>query len=245
MNHQFSNDLYTMLGWLEQGRPFALSRFGDGELAVLEEREHRPYGSMFGTETWLASRAVLREDLLSSAAYSGEGYFVGVPPICCQFGVRERVLSYIKTPPQRQTYNTIFCNGNYDRLHGWLSGSDVEFFLVAGEGTMADVEVPLDAICQSAWLEDAVQAMMGATAPILVAAGPAACILVHRYWTSGRASVPVVDVGSALDEILWGKPTRWHTVGGGASASRWHDCTLHGREPCAAGCSPHRFAYVP
>ncbi|HEV3003349.1 MAG TPA: glycosyltransferase, partial [Pirellulales bacterium] len=56
--------------------------------------------------------------------------------------------------------------------------------------------------------------------PILVSAGPAACIVVHKYWqrATPERRQTIVDVGSAIDELTKGRKTRQYQVPGTRTA---------------------------
>ena len=49
---------------------------------------------------------------------------------------------------------------------------------------------------------------------ILVSAGPAAAVIIHKYWTRAARKQVIVDVGSAIDEATKGRKTRRYQVPG-------------------------------
>lgn len=238
--HRFADDLRA-IDWF--GEPFALARFGDGEISCIEGLEYEPYGSMFGTETWKGDGAApLRKELRLALKADVEGYYVGVPPICCQAVWSGRTRAYVQAPPERQVAATIFSYSNHARFHeiARQSGLREKAVLVAGKG--GDIGVPLDAINHRSWLEPTLEELFKVKGrPILVAAGPAACVLVHQYWLRAPDPQVIVDIGSVLDEELHGRGTRMHTAGVDPRGMRFHDCRLHGPDPCHEGCSPSRF----
>jgi hypothetical protein len=239
--HRFAEDLRA-IDWF--GEPFALARFGDGELACIEGRAYSPYGLGMGTETWRSELGVpLRAELQQALAASDEGYYVGVPPICCQGIFSGEATAYVTAPWERRVPATLFSYANHARFHEIAGGLELRkrSVLVAGKG--GDLAVPLDAINHSAWLEPLLQELFAVRQPILVAAGPAACVLVHQYWLRAPKRQVIVDVGSVFDEDLFGHGTRMHTVAGGSGprGMAFHECKLHGREPCHPDCRPSRF----
>jgi hypothetical protein len=69
-------------------------------------------------------------------------------------------------------------------------------------------------------LDALVRRLLAVRRPILVSAGPAACVIVHEYW---QRAVPeqrqvIVDVGSAIDELTKGRKTRQYQVPGTRNA---------------------------
>lgn len=239
-SHRFADDLQA-IDWF--GEPFALARFADGELACIEGRAHDPYGSRFGTETWSGSGPMpLRAQLRQSLEADLEGYYLGLSPMCCQGACAHRLGTRVNTPPERRVAATLFSYGNHVRFHELEKRLELRKRSVLVSGKGGDLQVPLDAINHEDWLEPLLEKLLAVRGkPILVAAGPAACVLVHQYWLRAEEPQVIVDIGSVLDEQLHGRGTRMHTAGPDRVGMRFHDCKLHLVGACHPGCKPSRF----
>lgn len=199
---------------LRETEPFALVRFGDGEIALLDGVPHvssdpwRVSGS-----TWL--RAALAETLTASL----DRYCLGLPGSCCIKGgyeLRQRV----RVPRAQLTIATLFMHGNRGRI-----GELFERFrsAVVVSSWMGDIRVPANGV-NEAWDVDAVVAQLrDVDRPVLLAAGPCSNLIAHRYWRDqpkDRRQI-ILDVGSALD-CLHGRVSRHYD--GAGHFMRQHFC---------------------
>lgn len=203
----FEADYRALEQALREQRPLALSRFGDGEWALLRQK---PYKSASGWvskgETWL------RGALLESLQANLDGYCVGYSPPCCHPKCVGFYSENVKVPKLRRTFATVFFHGNFTRAKAFFSKLDA---VMVGCARSCHIKIPELAVESPFDIDDVVQQMLDVKQKtILLAAGPAACILVHRYWASTRRHpedrVPVVDIGGLLDETLHGKKTRYY-----------------------------------
>jgi hypothetical protein len=200
------------------GRPFALARFADGELAICKGR------SVEGADGWnyAGGASAFRDALLAALHYRAPDYYLGLSDGCCDAAAKQWYLSQINVPLEQVTFSNIFVNANYRRF---VAKVDLdEFMVVAPEG--GDLWVPQDAMNCDFDIDGLVTRLLDSDRPILVSAGPAACVIVHKYWL--RASPDrrrsIIDVGSAIDELTKGRKTRQYQVPGTRTAElvcRW------------------------
>jgi hypothetical protein len=109
----------------------------------------------------------------------------------------------------------IFVNANYERFRALDLSAAVT---VASEGS--DYWVPADVLSSNFDLDALVDRLLSVKPTILVSAGPASCVIVHRYGLRakpGQRQV-IVDVGSAIDERTKGQRTRQYQVPGTRNA---------------------------
>ncbi len=92
-------------------KPFALIRFGDGELALLDGIPHE------SADAWSTEGAVwMRDELIASLRTRLDGMCVGLPcPCCISRGLRLR--ASVELPLHAQTFATLFMHGNLPRAH--------------------------------------------------------------------------------------------------------------------------------
>lgn len=182
-----------------RGEPFAFVRFGDGERSICEGRPvvTQDAWSFEGGATRFGQR--LREALTSDLP----GYYIGISDGCCDRASKEWCLRQVRVPLSRLTFANIFVNANYHRFRSL----DLGGMAVVSSGA-GDFIVPEDCVNGDFDLDNLVDQLLDVDRPILVAAGPASCVIVHEYWRRTNDPQPIVDVGSAIDEMTKGRKTR-------------------------------------
>lgn len=192
---------------LRSNEPLALVRFGDGEGALLTGKAH-----VAANDEWTARAGHhwITDDLRASLVRNSPGYCVGLPPNCC---LREYVVLHeqARAPLGQRTFATLFLHGNLHRMRELY-----ERYKPIVVGNVGQIRVP-KRIVESGCIDlDAiVEQMLQAERPMFVSAGPLANLLIDRYWQRQRIErrQTVLDVGSALDVFLTGKPTRYYHEG--------------------------------
>ena len=209
---RFTQDFRTDLDQFDfRGRPFAFVRFGDGERAVCMGK---PIEAGDGRNSPGGSTPFLR-DLIASLECDLEGYFIGIPDTCCDADAHAWYLGMARAPLERLTFANIFVNANYQRFRKLdLSGMAI----VAPFN--ADFVVPENLVERHAEIDPLVDRLLEVDRPILVAAGPAANVIIHKYWQRAKTKQTIVDVGSAIDERLKGAKTRRYHLPGSPTADR-------------------------
>jgi hypothetical protein len=91
-----------------------------------------------------------------------------------------------------------------------------EMAIVASEG--GDYWVPEDVMNSNFDFDRLVERLLAVERPILVSAGPASCIIIHKYWERAVKKQVIVDVGSAIDERAKGRKTRQYQSAGTRTA---------------------------
>lgn len=202
---------------LKERRPFAFSRFGEGELRILTG-ELRRYPE-FRFDPTDPAYVFLRERLMDSFRYRSGNYLVGIP--CPQCVGEEKFLWAKRTSGQAEsqlTWATLFANSNF----GYFADEVVPLFaqytvfLVCHKS--ADVKALPFAVARewrvenNAWRTDynlwhrvaeftARKNVRGAL--FLLCAGPFANILAHQLHMRAPENT-YIDVGSTLDPYLFG-----------------------------------------
>jgi SAM-dependent methyltransferase len=191
------------------GEPFAFVRFGDGERAICIGRpvEAQDGWSYDGLASQFAG------DLNASLRYNDPNYYMGISDGCCDRPSRDWYLSQLTVPIHQVTFANIFVNGNYRRFRQLeLAGTVI---VSSGRG---DIQVPEDLVNGDYDLDGIINQLLSVDRPILVAAGPASCIIVHKYWMRAERRQTIVDVGSAIDELTKGRKTRQYQFPGSRTA---------------------------
>jgi hypothetical protein len=116
-------------------------------------------------------------------------------------------------------------HSNYPAARGALTKAVRDGAMLVG-CRKSDVLVPANGASKPFDIDAIVQKMLPSRQPILVAAGPLAPVLIHRYWTKCPPAkrVAVLDVGACLDHIIHGRVTRDHHNDN--SPLRYHVCSF-------------------
>jgi hypothetical protein len=199
------------------GEPYAFTRYGDGERAICcGTRIQTSDGWTYpGGERPLAAalRASLQSDL--------PGYHIGISCPCCDERAHQWYLRHARLPPERITFANIFVNANHPRFMAWIEQERaLERCVLIGSAPACRIRVPENAVSPPADPEPILKAMLQIDRPMLVAAGPLSCILIHEYWRRAERRQIVVDVGSALDPALHGRLTRRYHRPGSPTSGR-------------------------
>lgn len=209
----FASDLRAVRFAIGEGESFALARFGDGERAILEGRPitiDKPH------EQWTNPDEQFRSDLWASLTYGRPGWHVGISCPCCDqasydwYSVRRLV------PGTRVTFANIFANANGQeayRLFESLMNSGRN--ILVSSHPRADVVVSTSCVSTAA-VDEAIERLRivsGATVdgpflPLLLACGPAANVIAWKVFHRKLHLGPILDIGSCLDPLLHGQPTR-------------------------------------
>ena len=194
-----------------RGPAFAFARFADGERAICMGKP------VEGADGWryAGGASPFQEALLAALRFNDRDYYIGISDGCCDAAAKEWYLRQITVPMSHVTFSNIFVNGNYERFKRLdLSAAAT----VAPEG--GDYWVPQDVIGSQFDIDQLVARLVRVERTILVSAGPASAVIIHRYWQSAppERRQAIVDVGSAIDECTKGRRTRQYQVPGSRNA---------------------------
>ena len=205
--HDFSGDLSKIY---TKGEPYALIRFGDGERAFCTKKplkvtdNGQPMWSYDGTDT-MTSRRVRR-----AITANIPGLYLGISCPCCDKKAYEWYMHTVTCPPTRLTYANIFVNANYAKFRT-LDLKDT--VLVSCKN--GDFTIPEDCLNPIEWdYQPLLKELLKVDKTILISMGPMKCGLIYDYWLQATNKQIILDVGSAMDWRIHGRPTRsYHTPG--------------------------------
>ena len=107
----FREDLIFFEHLLKDKVPFSVTRFGDGEMSILEGK---PIDVMNKNEFSYDGCPAIRKDLINSFVFNETNYYVGIACRCC---VGEHNFNRMKIstnlPDSKLTWANIFVNSNY------------------------------------------------------------------------------------------------------------------------------------
>jgi hypothetical protein len=228
----FDGDFTKFLNKIKAGEHFSLSRWGDGELTILEGKhiDIRSKGNgEFRYDPNLPQYNQAREKLMEAYVYKDDQYYIGIACPCC---VGQEKYQYMKEKSgqdeEHLTWANIFVNANYHRtineLIPELSNHEVD--IVVNKNSKID-KLPFKpknvlTVGTDAWYEDLdlgrnmlEQILMKGVKNrvFLIAAGPLANILTYTLWIYGSKENTYIDIGSILDPYLQLKLTRGYHLG--------------------------------
>jgi hypothetical protein len=212
---------------------FALIRFGDGEMAIIDEIRHR------SADAWsISGKTWIRRELLNALYTNMPGFCMGLPSPCC-LSRCVRMRHACKAPLAQQTFATLFMHANLPRAHELEKRFDSAVIVSAGYG---DVRVPSDGVSKTWNVDEIVEELQQSTDPILLAAGPCSNVIALRYWKRQPSDrrVPIIDVGSPLD-LLRGNVTRHYHGKMNMHRCSWGERTCEPLVPRTSHVVPHRM----
>lgn len=203
--------------FLRPERPVALGRFHDGEFRVLRGEPYKAgSGWRITGVSWMRDRlmAALRADL--------PDFWIGISPPCDWPMGTAYYRPLLRT--RQVTFATIFWHHNYPALTAASRREPFKSACVVSSGK-GDYKIPSNGVAHAWDLDGLVTSLLNERRPILLCAGPAAAIIAHEYWqrSDPETRQTILDVGSALDPVVHGRPTRHFQMPG--TALRVHQCS--------------------
>jgi hypothetical protein len=194
-----------------RGEPYAFARFGDGErrLCMGQPITVSDGWNYDGSDTALAVK--MREIVSADVP----GFYLGISCACCDPEGHDWYMAHIKAPPWRVTFANLFVNANYRRFRKLDLSNTV---LVSSTG--GDFTVPRNAVNPPFDHRPLVEELCAVDKTILVAAGPVGKAIVYDYWTQAPEKQIILDVGSTLDEKIYGTRTRKYQKRWGKNARK-------------------------
>jgi hypothetical protein len=228
----FDGDFTKFLNKIKSGEHFSLSRWGDGELTILEGKyiDIRSKGNgEFRYDPNMEQYIGVRNKLIVSYSNKSDNYYIGIACPCC---VGQEKYEYMKKKSgqdeEHLTWANIFVNANYRRTINELIPelSNHPIFLVINKNSKLDKlpftpidiwYVGTDAWEKDYWIVDRIKKFIVnkdiKDAIFLFAAGPFANILTYELWEYGSKNNTYIDIGSILDPYLQLKLTRGYHLG--------------------------------
>ena len=220
----FSDDLAYLKQKLEDKESFSITRFGDGEMMIMNGTHlnllHKGEFNFTGQEH-------IRLDLYRSFTHDQENYFVGVACKCCVGDPKYQAMKKATgLPDERLTWANIFVNSNFIpfRRDVVLTFSKYKIILVS-PGDPANLPFEVDThipIGEDAWTKnaDVYDKMVEKLSQnkdehylILLCAGPFANILCYKLFKDFPHNT-IIDIGSVFNVELGIGANRGYLQGG-------------------------------
>lgn len=246
----FRKDLETIENKIRNKEHFSFARYGDGEMAIIDNRSIDILNKENGEFNFKSSSDEdqrYRTMLVDAFTNSSENYFIGIGCPCCigQAGF-ERMKHASKQQDQRLTWANLFVNSNYSYFMSNIVPlfSMYDVYIVCNEKATLD-NLPFKdnikkdwRVGSNAWknnheVEEQIKKTNPNNSLFVIAAGPYSKILCNNLWNFNKNNT-YLDIGSTLDPFLFG--SRGYTRGYLRGAS-----TL--RKKCIWGGNPQRTLF--
>jgi len=228
----FKGDFNKFINKIKKVDNFAITRFGDGELKIINSEYInllKKGNGEFIYDNNNKDHEFYSLELKKSFNYIDDNYFVGIPCKCCvgeekYIAVKEKS----KQPESNLTWANIFVNSNYKRFDSDLvsSLSKRKIVLVYNKnGNLNNFPIKVEKefkVGTNAWMEDYslisniidyVNINNIKDYVFIICAGPLANIMVHKLWMNNKNNT-YIDAGSIFDKYFSIKLTRRYQVGG-------------------------------
>lgn len=227
----FDGDFNIFLNKIKNNEHFSLSRWGDGELTIIENNfiDIRSKGNgEFKYDPNDTSYFISRELLINSYKYKADNYYIGIACPCCVGYEKYNYMKLISGQDEKNlTWANIFVNSNYkktiDELIPELNNHDV-YLIINNSSKLNNLTfnpIGVSYIGTDAWINDInvidkiiryINENNIKNTLFLFAAGPLANIATHLLWLNNQNNT-YIDIGSILDPYLDLKITRGYQLG--------------------------------
>jgi hypothetical protein len=218
MKQVFNEDFIEITKMIKDTKPFAFTRFADGEIAVMCGRQ------IVGSDKWTAPNYVtkLGTDLLKAIEAVDDNVYFGISCQCCDKSGKDYLLSLIKNKMENVTMSNIFVNGNYSKFIQFARTIDEPVNLIANHNAKLEycpfkvsTFLPIPDDCVNYWeemrdeflelLKESYSNISGEL--FFISAGPMSEAIISYLWEINPTN-RYVDVGSSIAEFVHGAPIR-------------------------------------
>ena len=227
----FNKELYYFLDKIKKRENFSLSRWGDGELMILEGKYidlRNVKNGEFRYDPKVSEYNSIRDQLIRSYEYNDIGYYIGVACSCCVGLDKYYYMKKLsKQKEENLTWANIFVNSNYNNYIVDYSKEYMvrDIVMVVNHKANTDrlpfkirkrFDVGVDAWNLNRNIIQDIKAFINDNDVkdniFLIAAGPLANILTYELWKFNKNNT-YIDVGSVHDIQMNLPPTRGYQMG--------------------------------
>jgi hypothetical protein len=214
---RFRTDLLDVCRKLEDREPFALTRFGEGEIAVLQGQWFDD--SEYNNDPQDPSCSAPNEWLRAAFRYKHPSYFVGIPCPHCAPRDFAWTVKESRQDVEQLTFASLFINSNYSFFMNNVVPLFNKYEIILVCNRTADITgLPFNVskdfrIGRNAWRDDPaiiheLKTYLDNRSParllFLFAAGPLSNIAIHELYRHSPLNT-YLNIGSTLDSYFYGK----------------------------------------
>ena len=218
MIQDFKKDFTELIDLIHSKKPFALSRFADGEVAIMKGIQKN------GADKWISPDylTTLGSDLLECISLKDDNVYFGISCGCCDTKGRDYLLGLMNTTIENTTFSNIFVNGNYSNFMNFFSNLKTPIHLISNHTTdtsrfpmevKSHLPIPDNCIEFYENLRDEFrQSILDYYKDVhnelfIIAAGPLSEIIIDILWKTNPTN-QYIDVGSSISQFVHGNPIR-------------------------------------
>ncbi len=231
MDKDFHNEYDLFMDRIKSGENFAITRWGDGELKIINGEYinllNKGNGEFIFDDKNEAHK-FYSDELRKAYTHVDDNYYVGIACRCCIgdkgfIGMKESS----KQPEEHLTWANLFVNGNYRFTHTKLVPilQEKKVVMVYNQrGNLDKIPFPIEhsfTVGTNAWIDDYnliddiieyINENEIKDRVFLIAAGQLANIMFHKLCLNNKENT-YIDIGSVFDKELSLKLTRGYQLG--------------------------------
>jgi hypothetical protein len=230
MDKTFYGDFLKFLDKIKNQEFFSLSRWGDGELSILEGNNidllNKGNGE-FKYDKDIPKYEFYRKKLLDSYKFKDDNYYIGIACPCCVGDEKHKYMKDLSEQDEDHlTWANIFVNSNYNHFDMYLKefNNKIINIVVNKQSDVNDLPFKTKNIWyvgKDAWVDDYklvneisnyINNNKIENELFLFASGPFANILTYELWKVSKKNI-YIDIGTVLDPYLKLKLTRRYLLG--------------------------------
>ncbi|PSB46756.1 hypothetical protein C7B80_12170 [Cyanosarcina cf. burmensis CCALA 770] len=243
MHKDFQQELDNIWKQIIEKKPLAFTRYGDGELLLIKGKEVDRNTQAFQQDRWFATKglSLLGKDLYSTLHHTEANYYYGIPCDRSNTQAKNEYLSLISQTTEYITFANLFINYNYLSFKQRLALLEEEVVVIANEkGFNKNLKplkikkfIPIEDNCVYFWEKNSRNFINRleklaeySNTLFFISAGPLAEVIIDCLWNLNQTN-RYIDVGSAIDEIIYQQITRPYQIFGHEHANHIGILTLN------------------
>lgn len=219
---QFESDFQKYTELIKSKKPFAYARYADGEVLLMKGETVGYNSQAYAVDRWSSlNRSVkVSEGLLESLKHEEENYHYAISSHSDSIDDYNYLKSKIKN--SNITFANLWINSNYSKMKEFYKSLIDPVYVICNYRANSQVfpfpvieMFPFPDDCVNYWenegdtyleqlLDYVVQVQKGT---FFISAGPVSEILIDKMYTSNPDN-QYIDVGSSMDEFIYGRKTR-------------------------------------
>lgn len=228
----FNEELIYFYNKIKNDKKFSISRWGDGELMILENKFidlRNVKNGEFRYDPNINEYNNSRNELIESYKFKHDNYYIGIACSCCVGIEKHKYMKILSNQLEKNlTWANIFVNSNYNKfIDLFIKKLFMSKDIIMVVNQQADVsKLPFNVkkiyyVGTDAWyvnfdliekIKNDIENLNIYNHIYLIAAGPFANILTYKLWKYNKNNT-YIDIGSTLDVQMGMKPTRGYHIG--------------------------------